>query len=100
MLEVLSAVTGEAIAVFVEVDFAEGSVKALKQRLASRRLASHGTTTTTTSCRQLRGLDEHQTLIQDQASILHVVQLEILEFLPGTAAEHHRAIGQGQPCRK
>ena len=34
MLEVLSAVTGESIAVFEEVDFAEGSVKALKQRLA------------------------------------------------------------------
>ena len=36
MLEVLSAVTGESIAVFEEVDFAEGSVKALKQRLAQK----------------------------------------------------------------
>ena len=42
MLEVLSAVTGESIAVFEEVDFAEGSVKALKQRKQHRRLASHG----------------------------------------------------------
>ena len=36
MLEVLSAVTGESIAVFEEVDVAEGSVKALKQRLAQK----------------------------------------------------------------
>ena len=36
MLEVLSAVTGESIAIFEEVDFAEGSVKALKQRLAHK----------------------------------------------------------------
>ena len=35
MLGVLSAVTGESIAVFEEVDFAEGSVKALKQALGS-----------------------------------------------------------------
>ena len=42
MLEVLSAVTGESIAVFEEVEIADaGSVKALKQRLADRRLASH-----------------------------------------------------------
>ena len=36
MLEVLSAVTGESIALFEEVDFAESSVKALKQRLAQK----------------------------------------------------------------
>ena len=36
MLEVLSAVTGESIAAFEEVDFAEGSVKALKQLLAQK----------------------------------------------------------------
>ena len=36
MLEVLYAVTGESIAVFKDVDFAEGSVKALKQRLAQK----------------------------------------------------------------
>ena len=35
MLEVLSAVTGESIAVFDEVDFAEGSVKALKTALGT-----------------------------------------------------------------
>ena len=36
MLEVFSAVTGESIAVFEEVEFAEGSVKALKKRLAQK----------------------------------------------------------------
>ena len=36
MLEVLSAVTGESIALFEEVDIPEGSVKALKQRLAQK----------------------------------------------------------------
>ena len=36
MLEVLSAVTGESMAVFEEVDLAEGSVKALKQRFAQK----------------------------------------------------------------
>ena len=36
MLEVLSARTGESIAVFEDVGFAEGSVKALKQRLAQK----------------------------------------------------------------
>ena len=36
MLEVLSALTGESIAVFQDLGFAEGSVKALKQRLAQK----------------------------------------------------------------
>ena len=36
MLEVLSAVTGESFGFFEEVDFAEGSVKAIKQRLAHK----------------------------------------------------------------
>ena len=77
MLEVLSAVTGESIAVFEEVDFAEGSVKALKQRLAHKigiprfrlRLLHDNCT-----------LDDDQTLIEDQILTLQVVQLVILEF--------------------
>ena len=40
MLEVLSAVTGESIAVFEEVDFAEGSAKALSHSAWLKRLAS------------------------------------------------------------
>ena len=79
MLEVLSAVTGESIAVFEEVDFAEGSVKALKQRLAQKigvprfrlRLLQD-------NC----PLDDDQTLIDDETCTLQVVQLVILEFQP------------------
>ena len=79
MLEVLSAVTGESIAVIEEVDFAEGSVKALKQRLAQKigvprfrlRILQH-------NC----PLDDNQTLIDNQTLTLQVVQLVILEFLP------------------
>ena len=77
MLEVLSAVTGESIAVFEEVDFAEGSVKALKQLLAQKigvprfrlRLLQD-------NC----PLDDNQTLINNETCTLQVVQLVILEF--------------------
>ena len=77
MLEVLSAVTGESIAVFEEVDVAEGSVKALKQRLAQKigvprfrlRLLQHNSP-----------LDDNQILIENQTWTLQVVQLVILEF--------------------
>ena len=48
MLEVLSALTGESIAVFQDLGFAEGSVKALKQRLAQKigsfKTSAHWTT--------------------------------------------------------
>ena len=79
MLEVLSAVTGESIALFEEVDIPEGSVKALKQRLAQKigiprfrlRLLQDNCT-----------LDDNQTLIEDQQFTLQVVQLVLLEFLP------------------
>ena len=86
MLEVLSAVTGESIAVFEEVDFAEGSVKALKQRLAQKigvprfrlRLLQD-------NC----PLDDNQTLIENQTLILQVVQLVVLEFqLPDREQGH------------
>ena len=72
MLEVVSAVTGESIAVFREVDFAEGSVKALKQRLAQKIGIPHF---------RLRlfqdhcALDDDQTLIDDHTFTLQVVQL-------------------------
>ena len=73
MLEVLSAVTGESLVVFEETDFAEGSVKALKQRLAQKigvprfrlRLLQD-------NC----PLDDNQTLFENQTC----VQLVILEF--------------------
>ena len=77
MLGVLSAVTGESIAVFEEVDFAEGSVKALKQRLAQKigvprfrlQILQH-------NC----PLDDNQILIENQTWTLQVVQLVILDF--------------------
>ena len=77
MLEVLSAVTGESIAVFEEVDFAEGSVKAIKQRLA------HTICVPRFRLRLLQDncpLDDSQTLTDDQIVTLQVVQLVILEF--------------------
>ena len=77
MLEVLSAVTGESIAVFEEKAFAEGSVKALKQRLAQKigvprfrlRLLQD-------NC----PLDDSQILIENQTWTLQVVQLVTLDF--------------------
>ena len=81
MLEVLSAVTGESIVVFEEVDFAEGegSVKALKQRLAQKiGIPRFRLRLLQDNC----ALDDDQTLIDDQKFTLQVVQLVILEFLP------------------
>ena len=79
MLEVLSAVTGEQIAVFEDDELADASVKGLKQRLAQKlgiprfrlRLLQH-------NC----PLDDNETLIDDQTLTHQVVQLVILEFLP------------------
>ena len=77
MLEVLSAVTGESIAVFSEVDFAEGSVKVLKQRLAQKiGVTSFRLRLLQDNC----PLDDNQTLIENQTWTLQVVQLVILEF--------------------
>ena len=81
MLEVLSAVTGASIVVFEEVDFAEGegSVKALKQRLAQKiGIPRFRLRLLQDNC----ALDDDQTLIDDQRFTLQVVQLVILEFLP------------------
>ena len=77
MLEVLSAVTGESLAGFKEVDFAEGSVKALKQCLAQKigfprfRLRL---------LQDTFPLDDNQILIENRTWTLQVVQLVILEF--------------------
>ena len=77
MLEVLSAVTGESIALFEEVDFAEGSVKALKQRLAQKiGVPSFRLRLLQDNC----PLDDNQTLFENQTWTLQVVQLVILEF--------------------
>ena len=77
MIEVLSAVTGESIAVFEEVDFAEGSVKALKQRLAQKiGIPRFRLRLLQDNC----PLDDNQTLIENQTLTLQVVQLVILEF--------------------
>ena len=77
MLEVLSAVTGESIAVFEEGDFAEGSVKAIKQHLAQKiGIPRFRLRLLQDNC----PLDDDQTLIDDQKFTLQVVQLVILEF--------------------
>ena len=77
MLEVLSAVTGESFAVLEEVDFAEGSVKAIKQRLAQMiGIPRFRLRLLQDNC----PLDDDQTLIDDQQFTLQMVQLVILEF--------------------
>ena len=78
-VEVLSAVTGESVAVFEHEELADASVKALKQRLAQKlgfprfrlRLLQD-------NC----PLDDDQTFINGQTLTLQVVQLVILKFLP------------------
>ena len=80
MLQVLSAVTGESIADFQEVDFEEGSVcsvKALKERLAQKVAIPRF------RLRLLQDkciLDDDQILIADQILARQVVELVILEF--------------------
>ena len=81
MLKVLSATTGESIAVFEEDEIADASVKALKQHLARKigmprfrlRLLQDNCV-----------LDDDQTfpLDDDQTLTLQVVQLVKLQFLP------------------
>ena len=73
MLEVLSAVTGESIAFFEEVDFAEGSVKALKQDLAQKIGIPRF---------RLRLLQDNCPLHDDKTLAPGVVQLVRMEFLP------------------
>ena len=78
MLEVLSAVTGESIAVFEEEEIAEGSVKSLKQLLAQEIGILRF---------RLRLLHDNYPLDDDQTLTLQVVQLVKLEFLPPDAEQ-------------
>ena len=78
MLEVLSAVTGESVAVFEHEELADASVKALKQRLAQKLgIPRFRLRLLHDSC----PLGDDQTLIDDQEFTLQVVQLVMLEFL-------------------
>ena len=78
MLEVLSAVTGESVAVFEHQELADASVKALKQDLARKiGLPRFRLRLLHDSC----PLGDDQTLIKDQEFTLQVVQLVMLEFL-------------------
>ena len=85
MLEVLSAVTGESIAVFEDEEIADASVKALKQRLAEKIGLPRF---------RLRLLHDHCPLDDDddQTLTLQVVQLVILEFLPPHKKQNRRII--------
>ena len=73
MLEVLSAVTGESIAVFEDEEIADRSVKALKQRLAQKIGLPRF---------RLRLLQDNCPLDNDQIFVTQVVQLVIVEFQP------------------
>ena len=66
MLEVLSAVTGESIAVFEDEELADASVKALKQRLAQEIGIPRF---------RLRLLHDNCPLDDDQTLTLQVVRL-------------------------
>ena len=73
MLEVLSAVTGESIAVFEDEEIADASVKALRKRLARKiGLPRY----------RLRLLQDSCSLDDDQNFAMQVVHLVKLEFLP------------------
>ena len=72
-VEVVSAVTGESIAVFEREEFADASVKALKQRLAQQICVPRF---------RLRLLQDNSPLDDDQTLAMQVVQLVRMEFLP------------------
>ena len=72
-VEVVSAVTGESIAVFEKEEFADASVKAFKQRLAQKIGIPRF---------QLRLLQDNCPLGDDQTLSPGVVQLVRMEFLP------------------
>ena len=78
MLQVVSAVTGESIAVLENEDFAEASVKALKKRLAQKIGIPRF---------RLRLFQDNCPMDDDQTLALQVVQLVILEFLPADAEQ-------------
>ena len=72
-IEVVSAVAGESIAVFERQEFADASVKALKQRLAQQIGVPRF---------RLRLLQDNCPLDDDQTLAMQVVQLVRMEFLP------------------
>ena len=72
-VEVVSAVTGESIAVFEREEFADASVKASKQRLAQQICVPRF---------RLRLLQDNSPLDDDQTLAMQVVQLVKIEFLP------------------
>ena len=72
-VEVVSAVTGESIAVFEKDEFADASVKALKQRLAQQIGVPRF---------RLRLLQDNCPLDDDHTLAMQVVQLVKMEFLP------------------
>ena len=72
-VEVVSAVTGESIAAFEKEEFADASVKALKQRLAQQIGVPRF---------RLRLLQDNSPLDDDQTLVMQVVQLVKMEFLP------------------
>ena len=82
MVEVLSAVTGESVAVIEDEEIADASVKALKHRLG-RKIGLPRF--------RLRLLQDSCPLDDDQTFAMQVVQLVILEFLPPDA-EQDRSI--------
>ena len=75
MLEVLSATTGESIAVFEDDEIADASVKAVKQHLARKIGVPRF---------RLRLLKDDHTfpLDDDQTLTLQVVQLVKVQFMP------------------
>ena len=79
MLEVLSAGTGESVAVFEHAELADASVKALRQRLTQELgIPRFRLRLLQDNCL----LDDNQTLIDDETLTHQVVQLVKLEFLP------------------
>ena len=81
MLEVLSAMTGESIAVFEDDEIADASVKALKQRLARKIGVPRFLLQL---LQDNRRLDDDQTfpLHDDQILTIQVVHLVKVQFLP------------------
>ena len=71
MLKVLSALTGEQIAVLKTEEGADDSVKGIKQRLAQKIGLTRF---------RLRLLIDNRPLNDDEAMSLQVVQLVILDF--------------------
>eukprot|EP00434_Breviolum_minutum_P011066 symbB.v1.2.009763.t1/scaffold622.1/size179608/11 len=87
-VEVVSAVTGESIAVFEHEEFADASVKALKQRLAQQIGVPRF---------RLRLLQDNSVLNDDQTLAPGVVQLVRMEFLPPDMEEDREII---EACRQ